>query len=74
MRREGKWKRESAALFIPPNCAAAYCSVGIELHGKSGNLISLELFSAELLNKSVLHNVNSATQYVILDEVVWMLG
>lgn len=42
----------------PSNHAAAYCLVGIELHGKSGSFISLEFFSAELLNKSVLHNVN----------------
>lgn len=56
MRAEGEERVQ--LVEQPPSRAAAYGSVGIELHGKSGSFISLELFSAELLNKSVLHNVN----------------
>lgn len=41
-----------------PSHASAHGSVGIELRGEHGNFISLELLSAKLLNKPVLHNVN----------------
>lgn len=58
MRGEGVERVQLIEHPPPSSHAAAYGSVGTELHGKSGSLISLELYSAELLNKSVLHNVN----------------